>query len=199
MIETETVGETQTHTQTRRRSSADSRERLLQAAGELFSERGYDHTTVREVGLRAGVDPALIARYFGSKSALYLASLRRDGQPANIAPLDLRDARAVQRLLDRVSSHGPTPTLFAAIRPHEDHELQVAAMNLLGQRLLDPAERIAAGAGMDDARLRAEIAVAALAGIIVSRTSHAFETLTRAPSADVGRLVAELIQGLLEA
>ena len=57
------------------RGAARSHDLLLAAATELFAERGYDRTTVRELGERAGVDPALIARHFGSKAGLYLAAL----------------------------------------------------------------------------------------------------------------------------
>jgi len=60
----------------RRRDSARSRQALLDAAATLFSERGFDRTTVREIGERATVDPALIARYFGGKAGLYVETLR---------------------------------------------------------------------------------------------------------------------------
>ncbi|MCW2530022.1 MAG: hypothetical protein JWM76_4882 [Pseudonocardiales bacterium] len=184
---------------TRKRSSSDSRERLLQAAGDLFTERGYDRTTVREVGLRAGVDPAMIARYFGSKSALYLAWLSRDGQRANLDAIDLREPATVEAMLDRLGAHGPTPTLFAAIRPHEDPELQAAAMDVLARRFLDAARNNSRSAGTDNADLRAEIAVAALAGIVISRISNAFDALSAAPADEVARLIAQLVTGLLEA
>src|SRR5260221_5104477 len=52
-----------------------SREALLGAARALFDERGYDRATTREIGERAAVDPALIARYFGGKEGLYLATI----------------------------------------------------------------------------------------------------------------------------
>jgi AcrR family transcriptional regulator len=183
---------------TRKRSSADSRERLLKAAGDLFTERGYDHTTVREVGLRAGVDPAMIARYFGSKSALYLAWLSRDGQPANLDAIDLRDPSTVKALLDRLGAHGPTPTLFAAIRPHEDPELQAAAMDVLARRFLDAARDNSHTASTANPDLRAEVAVAALAGIVLSRISNAFDALSTAPTEEVAQLIAHMVTGLLE-
>ncbi|WP_156036082.1 helix-turn-helix domain-containing protein [Blastococcus sp. URHD0036] len=41
----------------RRRDATDSRERLLRAAAHVFAERGYEQTTVREIGQRAAVDP----------------------------------------------------------------------------------------------------------------------------------------------
>lgn len=62
----------------RRRDSARSRQLLLEAAAGLFAERGFDRSTTREIGERAGVDPALIARYFGGKAQLYLAVLDLD-------------------------------------------------------------------------------------------------------------------------
>ncbi|MFD9659211.1 helix-turn-helix domain-containing protein [Streptomyces mirabilis] len=73
----------------RRRDAAGSRELLPESRGPpsrrdrhetlrcraprslratLFAERGFDRTTIRDIGERAGVDPALIARYFGSKT-----------------------------------------------------------------------------------------------------------------------------------
>src|ERR1700709_461434 len=52
-----------------------SRRALLDAAREVFDEVGYDRATTREIGERAGVDPALIARYFDSKEGLFTAAI----------------------------------------------------------------------------------------------------------------------------
>jgi AcrR family transcriptional regulator len=179
----------------RRRDAAGSRKRLLDAAGELFAERGYEGTTVRDIGNRAGVDPTMIARYFGGKAQLYLAALRRD---ASSAAIDLGDAEALTDLLDRVGAHRSTPGLDSAVSPHEDADLQAAAMAVLERRIVQPAEERARAAGLDDATLRAEIVTAALSGIVLSRTSKAFANLGRAPAAQVGRLVADLLNGPLQ-
>ena len=63
------------------RDAQASRRALLEAADALFDERGYDAATVRDIGERAGVDAALIARYFGGKEGLYLATLQQEGRP----------------------------------------------------------------------------------------------------------------------
>lgn len=181
---------------TRRRGSKDSRSRLLDAARTLFAENGYEKTTVRALGLRADVDPTLIARYFGSKAALYVESLRPEATTGG--PVDLTDRAAVQAFLDRIAPRGPTPALHAAIRPHEDPELQTVAMGLLRTRLLDPIQNRATHSGHGDAELRAELVVAALAGIVISRSSGAFPELAAASSADVGALLADLIEGLVD-
>ena len=48
-----------------------TREAIEAAARELFAINGFDRTTVRDIGVRAGIDPSMIIRYFGSKDALF--------------------------------------------------------------------------------------------------------------------------------
>ncbi|MDY6808297.1 MAG: TetR family transcriptional regulator [Actinomycetota bacterium] len=56
--------------------TVDNRERILTTAREMFSESGFERTTMRAIGRRAGVDPALIHHYFGTKNDLLVAALR---------------------------------------------------------------------------------------------------------------------------
>ena len=57
------------------RDAQATRERLVAAARNAFSERGYERTTVREIAREAGVNPALINRYFGGKEQLFAESV----------------------------------------------------------------------------------------------------------------------------
>lgn len=52
--------------------TAEARERLLGAALELFTQRGYAATSVREICLTAGVTKPMLYYYFNSKEGLYL-------------------------------------------------------------------------------------------------------------------------------
>ena len=52
-------------------SGTDARERLLEAAGRLFAERGYASVSTREVAKSAHVNLSAINYHFGSKRALY--------------------------------------------------------------------------------------------------------------------------------
>ncbi len=62
------------------RDAAATRERLLTSARQCFFRQNYESVSLREVATGAGVDVALIARYFGSKEELFRAVLRsRDG------------------------------------------------------------------------------------------------------------------------
>lgn len=55
-----------------KRNAAETRNRLLQAARRLFATANYVSVGIREIGAEAGVNPALISRYFGSKRNLFL-------------------------------------------------------------------------------------------------------------------------------
>lgn len=58
-----------------RPAGADTRGDILKAAQECFSERGFDAATIRAVAERAGVDPALVHHYFGTKRELFVEAL----------------------------------------------------------------------------------------------------------------------------
>jgi AcrR family transcriptional regulator len=49
---------------------ADKREHILSVAEELFGEKGFDGTSVRDIAQSAGVNLAMISYYFGSKEKL---------------------------------------------------------------------------------------------------------------------------------
>jgi AcrR family transcriptional regulator len=58
----------------RPRSAEKTRAAILAAARSLFGANGFEQTTVRAVAREAGVDPALVIRYFGNKAGLFAAA-----------------------------------------------------------------------------------------------------------------------------
>mgnify|MGYP001446473811 CR=1 FL=1 len=66
----------------RKRNAEATQARLLDAAEEQFTERGFDATRVDDVAEGAGVNKRMIYVYFGNKEALYLEVLRRAFQRA---------------------------------------------------------------------------------------------------------------------
>lgn len=60
------------------KDASATRERLIAAARKAFCQRGYAATTVREIAADAGVNPALINRYFGGKEQLFIDSVAID-------------------------------------------------------------------------------------------------------------------------
>ena len=59
----------------RRPGESGTRERIADAARVLFAEQGFDRTSVRAVAAKAGVDPALVHHYFGTKQRLFLEAV----------------------------------------------------------------------------------------------------------------------------
>lgn len=55
----------------RKRNAAATRTAMLEAAAARFSRDGYDGVSMREIAAEAGVDAALVCRYFGSKDELF--------------------------------------------------------------------------------------------------------------------------------
>jgi AcrR family transcriptional regulator len=55
----------------------DTKTRILNAAGPIFAEKGYDAATVREICEEAGVNLASVNYYFGGKERLYIDTVKR--------------------------------------------------------------------------------------------------------------------------
>ncbi|MGC1215114.1 MAG: TetR family transcriptional regulator [Micromonospora sp.] len=70
----------------RRPGNPDTREAILAAAREAFAERGFDAASIRGIATAAGVDPALIHHYFGSKDQLFLAAMNSPVDPGDLIP-----------------------------------------------------------------------------------------------------------------
>jgi AcrR family transcriptional regulator len=88
----------------RKRLKAEQRrDQLLDAANELFAERGYEGVSVEDIARAAGVQRGLVHHYFGGRTEVYLALLERlaAGREEQLRPATGRSARA--RVADSVS------------------------------------------------------------------------------------------------
>src|SRR4051794_15417057 len=178
---------------TRRRHDAQaSREALLDAAGELFDERGYEAATVREIGERSGVDPALIARYFGGKEGLYLASLSRSDRPK--VPGDPGEALAAMLTKSERAGIGPVP--LAMVSPTLTDTVREQVRAIVRTRVLEPLADELAGRGVEDAELRAEVLLALAMGISLTRATGPLESLAETPLPRLLELLEPLVDAL---
>jgi AcrR family transcriptional regulator len=122
-----------------------SRAAILDAAARLFAEKGYDATSLNEVGKLAGVSRATPGYFFGSKSELYQAVLDRSFAEVREA---VRAGRA--RALASNESHetilaGAVSDYFdfLAARPHFVRLIEREALN--GGRLPEGVSHLSAG------------------------------------------------------
>lgn len=60
-----------------RSDGAETREALVRAAADEFAAKGFALASAREISRRAGVNAALLSRYFGSKEGLYRVVAKR--------------------------------------------------------------------------------------------------------------------------
>jgi len=165
----------------RLRDAAASRRALLEAAGELFHARGYEGATTREIGERAGVDPALIARYFGGKEGLYLAVLSEEGVEDDTL---LDPHEFVAELLRHWDQRGHSPVSRALGALELSDQVREQVRGIVQDRMLRKFEMEGPDAG-----LRAEILLALVLGISLTRANGTLPQLARASRS---RVVAAL-------
>jgi AcrR family transcriptional regulator len=160
--------------------AAASRRALLDAARERFDEVGYDRATLRDIGDRADVDPALVARYFGAKEGLFLAVMAE--RKAEEPPVDPDPLAVAARVLEHwdCGAGGDGPMLQALVGPEPSPAVRDQVLELLDARVLGPVAAELAGRGLADGRLRAELLLAALIGIGQSRANGTLATLATA-------------------
>ncbi len=62
------------------RPEEPGRQKILDAARSLFGERGYDATSIADIGERAGISKSVLYHYFGSKAGVYRTLIEHDGR-----------------------------------------------------------------------------------------------------------------------
>ncbi|MEM8571124.1 MAG: helix-turn-helix domain-containing protein [Pseudomonadota bacterium] len=95
---------------------------LIEKAQFLFWSRGYSNVSLREITNLAGVDVALVSRYFGSKLGLFEATIPL------LPALDASQIADVEDLVERVvdlfasgerGGDGPSPTAFILMNAND--------------------------------------------------------------------------------
>jgi AcrR family transcriptional regulator len=142
-----------------RDAAAETRERLLDTAEQLFAEEGIARTSLRAITLAAGVNVAAIHYHFGSKEALLQSVFARHLAPVNqerLARLEaIEESATEQRLpLERVLEAFLAPVL-ALLGDPEGARLAVLfgrlytepedlVVNLLREQFREVADRFTA-------------------------------------------------------
>ena len=187
----------------RRAGNPDTRAEILDAAREVFGESGFDRATIRDIAARAGVDPALVHHYFGTKGNLFAASIELPVSPGEALSASLTDdsGAAGERLAALFFSIWETEearsSLLGILRTAiAGEERGVAAFR---EFLVDEIRgRIAPRIAHEDAELRALAVASHLVGMAVVRYVVRVEPLASAPVDDLVALVAPRLQSYLD-
>jgi AcrR family transcriptional regulator len=187
----------------RRPGPSTTRTEILAAARESFAELGYDRTSVRAIAARAGDDPALVHRFFGSKDTLFLAALTFALDPDARIPEMMEGepdtlGERVVRYFFSVWEGEPTGGVLVGL-------LRSAATNEQAATLLrdffsnEVLGRIAAQLDVEDARLRATLLSSQLLGIAMARYIVRIPPVATAPQETLVAAYAPTIQRYLTA
>ena len=130
------------------RTTHETRERLLAAAGEVFAARGFRAATVREICQRASANIAAVNYHFGDKEGLYFAVLKSCSEAAlkkypptlGLEPNATGEERLhafVRALLFRIADKGK-PSWHGKLIAHEMAE-PTKALTTLIDKVYGPA------------------------------------------------------------
>jgi AcrR family transcriptional regulator len=164
----------------RRPGPSSTRDEILRAARRRFADDGYDRATFRRIAADAGVDPALVVQFFGSKQDLFAAATvppvtlaelsaaptaNSSASPglrlARLLMLWLEDDGARQALLARIRSASSEPAAADIVR------------RMIGGQLIEFAR------AMDGDRtdVRASLLATQFLGVVFARFVVAVEPL----------------------
>ncbi|MGA5561220.1 TetR/AcrR family transcriptional regulator [Streptomyces platensis] len=179
-----------------RRDAQGTRLRLLDAASELFAERGYERATVRDIASRAGANQALLFRYFGSKKALFGEVMARGGQEQlRSTPAERLFEVALRGMLAGGGGADTDRSLEVCLRSIGGSDEIAEALRGLGEEYADVLATLSES---ETGSLRADLALSWLLGIGLMRVVVAKEPLASADPDTVCALVAGALGNLLE-
>jgi AcrR family transcriptional regulator len=152
----------------RRRDAAGTRKALLAAARTLIAQHGAEGTSTRDVATTAGVNQALVYRYFGSKEKLFTEAVRGttsstgDQVMAN-TPLAELPGALLSHALDITAAVGDHPSSISALITGANDD----TIRTILKEKIDTAfgTELAARLEGPDAVLRAELLAALITGI----------------------------------
>jgi AcrR family transcriptional regulator len=187
----------------RRPGAVDTRGEILAAARAEFAANGYDAASVRGIARAAGVDPALVHHYFGSKEKIFVAALQLPFDPVQVVPAIIGEGPdgVGERLLRFFLSIFETPAgrdrMMAVMRSVLSSE-QASEMfrGFVARELLG---RITAELAVPDPELRANLAMSQVVGVALVRYVVRIEPLASVDVETLVRMVAPTLQRYLTA
>ncbi|MDR6438215.1 AcrR family transcriptional regulator [Paenarthrobacter nicotinovorans] len=188
------------------RDSDITRRALVRAARRRFATEGYRATTVRHIAADAGVNVALINRYFGSKEGLFEACMSRTVD--ELDPQTRQSAASVDEVIARLLAH-------VVQAPNADDPLQLLLLlrssgdenaDAIRRRTLEHfTEQLAAAAGWTpgdpDSQpllLRAQMAIALMLGLVMLRTATEVQPLASSSAQQLTEPLEQVLRILLD-
>jgi AcrR family transcriptional regulator len=186
----------------RRPGNQDTRTSILEAARASFAEKGYDKASIRTIAGDAGVDPALVHHYFGTKEKLFLAVMNAPIDPGELIPQALEGPReqAGERLVRLAVGVWDSPAGSAALAVFRSALSNEWTARLLREFVVTQILRRAVGEIVEDqaeAPMRAALVATQIAGTMVARYVLRIEPLASADADTIAAAVGPNVQRFL--
>lgn len=184
----------------RRPGAPDTRAEVLAAARASFAEKGFRATTIRAVAASAGVDPALVHHYFGTKDDLFLAALEMPVDPREVlAPVvALGPDGAGERLLRTFLSVWDDPEIQVRLLAVVRSVLSEDGATLLKEGFIPVVVGpVLAQLVADRPDVRVPLVASQVVGLIVTRYLIALPPMATMPAEDVVSRIGPVIQHYL--
>jgi AcrR family transcriptional regulator len=186
----------------RRPGNQDTRQSILEAARQIFAERGFDKASIRAIATEAKVDPALVHHYFGTKDKLFLESMNAPINPGELVPQALAGPReeAGERLVRMALTVWDSPAGTAALalfrsamsnewtaRLLREFVITQVLRKAVVEMSLDPAE----------APMRTALLATQIAGLLTTRYVLKIEPVASAPAESLVKAIGPNVQRFL--
>jgi AcrR family transcriptional regulator len=196
----------------RRAGENRTREAILDAARRCFGGQGYDGATIRGIAAEAGVNPALVHHFYGTKERLFAAAMRLPVVPSEILTLALGAEQ--DRLGDEFEGHIGEILIATFLRAWEVADVRTAFLGLLrsaatSEQGVVMLREFVAGtilasmsrvAGLDDdakGRYRVTLVASQVIGLAFARYVLGLEPIATASAEDLVEAIGPTIQRYL--
>lgn len=182
----------------RPRNATTTRHAILAAAAQRFLQDSYECVGLRDIARDAGVDVALVSRYFGSKEELFhqvLRGDRDDKEPLEGDPTDL-PARLADLMLDKgcENDRDNVERLLIILRSASSPKAAEVVRGALRHDMLEPFAELIGGR---NAALRASFVMAVFMGTTILRTVMQVGPLCEEDRGLVRRKLEQLFEAAL--
>ena len=184
----------------RRAGTSHTRDQIAAAARTLFAESGFDRATFRAIATEAGVDPALVVHFYGSKEQLFREVMQLPPELAEAlagiaeGPPEQAGLRLATFVVGAMENPASRSLVLGRIRSASSHP-DAAAMvrELVGGDMV----RLTAAISGDRPELRAVLIGSQLVGILITRYIVQVEPLASLPPDQLIEQLAPPFQRLL--
>lgn len=184
----------------RRPGQPDTRGAILVAARRLFAAHGLKGASVRQIAAEAGVDPALVHHYFGTKDGLFRAALEIPIEPAVLLDevfaegVDQAPERLVRMFL-RVWDDPHTGAAMASFLRTAVSTEESAAMarQFFGEAVLKAAAARLVDLDPDEVETRVSLVLSQMLGLVMARRIIRAEPLAGLPAEQLVALVTPTV------